>query len=202
MMSKLRYYLKKLINSENGVSIVSLALVFIFVFVPLIIGVVEITDGFTVKRRVKAAAHYISDITAKTSTQCIQRSQVASLYQVVNETLEPYISNGSSVPTIILREISRDEDNVLSQEWRCTISSVGATCVNGGDTSDIDFTFFSSTDSDVKSDSPIGNPRFIVGYVQYIYSSPFTVYHLNTPLEHTTIIPKRDNDPFEIEDSC
>ena len=182
-------YLKKFRDSENGISLISLALVFIFVFLPLLIGVVEISDGFTLKRRVKAAAYSISGIIAKTSD--VTQTDVSDMYHVVRSLLEPYFSNATVVPTIVLRRVTRDNNNALSQDFSCNITSSGANCTAGGDASDINITFFTTAETGQVSDNPISNPCFIVGFVQYRYTSIFGVYSQNTPLNHTAIVPGR-----------
>ena len=201
MLEKLKYKITSFKDDEDGIIIISFAIVFMLLLT-LLVGMVEYSDAFTVKRRVKAAAYSVADIMARTEN-AIDQNTIGDMRHVVNEYLKPYVNSNPVTEDIIIKSVLRSQNNNLSVQFTCDIGTSGAAdCSSGGDIGNVSIDFHDGGGNQAQQDSPFNNNFFVVAVVRYRYNSPVTFFFQNgVEFEHTAIVPARGRDGLQIQDN-
>ncbi len=175
-------------RDESGAPILEFTLVFM-ILAGFFLSMVEFSEAFTVKRRVKAAAFSIADIVARSET--ISENELDQLNIVVTEYLKPYIDRASaSTPEILITSVTVDDVGNATVDWSSSIGEAQVTPPGAGTDFPLGITF---TQEDLDSGT---NRNFIVAEVRYSFTSPIGFYYSSsgTPnLTHIARVPTRKN---------
>jgi Flp pilus assembly protein TadG len=103
--------IKNLARDQSGNILVEAALVFP-ILIGLFLGVSEFSEGFTVSRRLAAAAHTAADLVARHQT--VTADDLTGVKAMIDETVKPY-----SVASLglVITSVVADKDNATIVAW-------------------------------------------------------------------------------------
>ena len=114
--------LRRLLRNEQGVAAIEFAFIAPLVFT-LFVGAVEVSQAFTVDRRVMQVAQTTGDLVARADAS-ITQSEMTDIMSVGSYIMLPYASTGLEMT---IRNITSSPSSATStkQSWYCTYNSNG-----------------------------------------------------------------------------
>lgn len=118
----LHYLLRRLRANDQGVAAIEFAFIAPLVFT-LFVGAVEVSQAFTVDRRVTQVASTTGDLVARADSS-ISQSEMADIMAVGTYIMLPYSSNALEMT---IRNVTSSPSNASTtkQSWYCTFNSNG-----------------------------------------------------------------------------
>ncbi|MDH6258693.1 pilus assembly protein [Bradyrhizobium sp. BR13661] len=126
MIAGLSFRARRLWTDDRGVAATEFAIVVPFMLV-LYVGGVELGNGLATNVKVTATAHSVADMISQ-NTQ-VTSSQMAGILQASTAIMAPYAvtdTNGNSLITITVSEVSTDSSGKATVQWSKSTSSTGA----------------------------------------------------------------------------
>jgi len=126
MIAGLSFRARRLCPDDRGVAATEFAIVVPFMLV-LYVGGVELGNGLATNVKVTATAHSVADMISQ-NTQ-VTSSQMAGILQASTAIMAPYAvtdTNGNSLITITVSEVSTDSSGKATVQWSKSTSSTGA----------------------------------------------------------------------------
>jgi Flp pilus assembly protein TadG len=172
MIAGLSFRARRLWTDERGVAATEFAIVVPFMLV-LLVGGVELGNGLATNVKVSATAHSVADMISQ-NTQ-VTSSQMTGILQASTAIMAPYAvtdSNGNSLITITVSEVSTDSNGKATVQWSQSTSTTGARPVGQ------QMTLSSYTSGTGTSNA---NISLILSEVSYVYT-PSLGYTISGPV--------------------
>ncbi|NJO22457.1 MAG: pilus assembly protein [Sphingomonadales bacterium] len=107
----LRRVRRKIARDRSGQALVEAALVFP-IFISLFLGISEFSEGFTLRRRLEAAANTSADLVAR--VRSLRTAELNAIKPMIDEIIKPFPNTTLS---LVITSVVADETNTTRVAW-------------------------------------------------------------------------------------